>query len=132
MPDDSVATQPSDPSTTTVQPVDSTPYTPADSTGGTAYNILANQQAQQTPAGPPPANATAPLNMPTAAPYMSTPTPPDVKEHLNWIQRTLGAVGTALAGPTSWKVTKLPDGTVTSEPIKDTTGKNGARLPPPH
>ena len=68
----------------------------------------------------PPEGATAPLNMPSAAPYMGTPTPPDVKLHMDWIHRAVNATANALAGPTTWQVTKLPDGTVTSTQMPST------------
>ena len=124
MADDSVAIQPSDPSTTTVAdaPSPMIPY------GQTAAQFLGGVQQQQAQNPPPPPNATAPLNMPTAAPYMSTPTPPDVKEHMSWINRAVTATANALAGPTSWQVTKQPDGTVTSTPMPSTNKEKWGQI----
>lgn len=77
---------------------------------------------QETPT-PVPAPQQPPQQAPTQAPAAAA-----VEQHMGWLGRALDAVATALAGPTSYQVTRNTDGTVSAQPMPSTEGDKWGKI----
>jgi hypothetical protein len=123
-----VGTQSVAPATTGVQPGPQVPIPTTGLPGGqSASDLLAAIQQQQAQ-NQPPANATAPLNMGTPAPYVGTPTAPNVAVHMNWLQRALSDVSSILGGDKTLTIKTAPDGSATLSQEPSTQGEKWGRI----
>jgi hypothetical protein len=112
-----------------INPLTSQPATPPTATpppddGTSMINPASAVDPSQSAAA---ANMLAPGSASDAQPP-STPTPPDVGEHLNWIGRALHAVSTALGGGTTLKMIPDKDGSMTLQAVPATETEKWGRI----